>query len=177
MKASWQQAGTAPGNKLRMEGFLHNKKHLTVIWKVKLKLLVEAVFMVLLLLFFYDIFDGDQKPVYANVALVTGTMFYFCSNMLGYFAIRQVAEEQDICHSLKRLLQKLMRAKVFSLTAMLLFSLTLLLFFMSAVALTPQKLFLMAGFQTFVLVQVYLSGNMWNSRIRQIRQLLHELGE
>ncbi|WP_114783197.1 hypothetical protein [Botryobacter ruber] len=177
LKTNWQKAGAAAGAADKLTQIIKTGKHLTVVRKVRLKLLTEAVFMVLLLFFFYDIFDGDQKPAYASIALVVGALFYFLSNLLGYFTLLQVVREQQILTSLQQLLNALKRMKVFSLAAMLLFSLSLLVFFTSAVELTLKKWLMVAAFGCFVGIQAFFSMRMWNNWIGRIRQQVEELAE
>ncbi|MEJ8801842.1 hypothetical protein [Pontibacter sp. H249] len=175
LKQSWQQAGTEKGlSTKQIEQMTKISLH-PVLGRIRIKLMVEAVAMTVLLLIFYNIFDGHLKPVYASVVLVVGVLFYMASNLYSFITLKHTASADSIVGSLHTFLHQLQRAKIFSLTAMVVFSVSLWVFFTAALSINMKFILVFAALAGVTMVFLYLSSRTWSQRIGRISQSIDEL--
>lgn len=175
LKTEWQQA--AKGKALaaqELEQMTKISKH-PVLGRIRLKLIVEAAAMSVLLITFYDIFDGHLKPAYASVTLVLGVVFYLASNLYSFFTLQQPVKPGSIATSLQHYLLQLQRAKVFSLTSLVLLSVSLWVFFVSGVPLDLKRVLLLIAMGGLTFVFLYISLRTWTRWISRIRQSIDEV--
>lgn len=175
LKQSWQQAGTQEQLHLKqLEQMTKISQH-PVLGRIRTKLIIEAVAMTVLLFVFYDMFDGHTKPAYASVALVMGVAFYLGSNLYSFFTLKQAVSADNILGSLQHFMAQLQRAKVFSLTSLVLFSVALWVYFTSAVSMDMRLWAVLACMAGTTLVFLYFSARTWSHWIGRIRQSINEL--
>ncbi|WP_439883092.1 hypothetical protein ACSX1A_07955 [Pontibacter sp. MBLB2868] len=177
LKQGWQNAGTQEKLSQQQLAQMTSINSHPVLGRIRRKLAVEAVTITVLLFVFYDIFDGDQKPAYASVLLVLCAIFYLASNVYSYFTLKKPITSLNILDSLQHFLLQLQKARVFSLTSLVLFSVGLWVFFFSALPLDAKRLLILAGMAGVTLVFFYLSARLWAHWISRIRQSVHELSE
>lgn len=175
LKQSWQLACAEKQlSQKQIEQMTRISRH-PVLGRIRLKLLVEAVAMAILLLVFYDIFDGHMKPVYASVVLVMGVVFYLASNLYSFYTLKQAVTRDNILESLHHFMAQLQQAKVFSLTSLVFFSVALLVFFTSGLSINTRLILLLAGMAGATLVFLYFSARTWSQWIGRIRQSIEEM--
>lgn len=177
LKTDWQQAaGETEMNQAQLEQMTRVNNH-PVLGKIRIKLLIEAVAITALLFVFYDIFDGHDKPVYASVMLVLGALFYLSSNLYSYFTLKHPVGSGNLLSSLQHYFAQLQRARAFSLVSLVLFSVSLWVFFSSSVALDAKRLWMLAGMGGLTLVFLYLSARTWTHWISRIRHSIDVVEE
>mgnify|MGYP005753517545 CR=1 FL=1 len=175
LKQSWQHAGAEERVSTERLAQMTKIANHPVLGRIRLKLMIEAIAMAMLLFVFYDIFDGHLKPVYASIVLVIGVVFYLVNNLYSYFTLNHAIQADDVYTSLQRFLAHLQRAKVFSLTSLVLFSLSLLVFFASSISMSPGSVFVLMGMLVFSALFLYFSARTWAVWIGRIRQSIREL--
>lgn len=164
LKSMWNDLGNTPKDQQALKTMLAAPG----IRKMRRQLLLETIAFILFLIVYYDFFDGDRKPVYANIALVGASLFAIIHSILGYQLATKVLHTDTIKQSLKKSLLRLRRYAVISVSSRIIAAACLLLFFTSVISFTNHKyLFLLIILAVFT-VQIILLRNVWKKRINKL---------
>ncbi len=168
LKPGWQNAG----GDLKSEADLQRMTRLVnhpSIKKIRAKLIIETTVLLFFLFIYYDWFDGDKKPFYANLSLVAGLLLYIFNDVIGYIAIIRPVRGANLKLSIQNYLMTIKRLSVSSLIITFLYSLSIIIFFTSVITFTKEK-GLMLVFSTVVAFQlILLSFRMWNKWIKNLK--------
>ena len=169
LKSGWQNAGEAFKNEADLLKMTKITNHPSL-KKIRMKLIAETIFLLFFLVIYYDWFDGNKKPLYANALLVTGLLLYIGNDVIGYLSIVKPVNGLNLKTSLKNYLVGIKRLSVFSLVFSILYAISLLAFFASSISFTREKRFLLLGL-VIVLCQLMLwSYKVWTNRIKKLEQ-------
>lgn len=169
LKSDWQHADVPFRNDADILKMTQIKNHPSV-KKIRTKLMVEIIGFVLFLTVYYDWFDGDQKPLYANVLLVSSLLLYIVNDVIGYVSIVKGINELNLKASLGRYLARIRRLSVYSLICSLLYNLSFLLFFSSVIHFTKEKSFLLLFLVIVLFQMLFVSQRIWNKWIKSLEQ-------
>ena len=123
----------------------------------------------LFLFIYYDWFDGDKKPFYANLALVVGILLYIFNDVIGYVSITRPIRGTNLKLSLQNYLMRIKRLSISSVIITFLYSISIIIFFTSIITFTKEK-GLMLVFSTVVVVQlILLSLRIWAKWIKKLK--------
>ena len=176
LKSDWKKMGA--GKKDQKELLMMTKiKNHPNIKRIRIKFAMEAILLVAFLCVYYDGFDGDSKPLWANVLLIGVTAIYIIIRFIGFLALRNPINEGNLKKSLSRFLQNLKRMATSILLTSLLFGVAIISFFASSVNLTKGKYFMLAGMILSLMLLVYVSRRNWLKRIEGIKTTLAEFNE
>ncbi|HAS47523.1 MAG TPA: hypothetical protein DCS93_44010 [Microscillaceae bacterium] len=170
-KAQWQNANPTPKHQSELQQMTKIRRH-PQLKKIKRRLVIEIVLLTIFLLVFQDFFDGPQKPVWANVLLISGILSSIITNIWGYIVLFTPIKATNLRTSLKAYLQQLRRMAWFSVISSLYYGTTLLLFFAANLSLTPKKYAFIAMMVGFLLMMVYFSYKLWQNHIQRIKDAL-----
>jgi uncharacterized membrane protein len=174
--AAWQSAGTVRHNTPDLQSMIREKNH-PVLRDIRRQLLIETIFFSLLLIVYYDFFDGDRKPLYANILLAGSVVLLIVHNIIGYLFIRRPLNGSNIKQSLTAYHQQLKRYAIISVMVRCLMVVCLLLFFTAPIIFHPDKIWLLAVVVIIVIIQLILLSGIWNRRLRKIRGTIRSLQE
>lgn len=174
LKSDWQYAHVPFRSEADILKMTRIKNHPSV-KKIRTKLMIEIIGFVLFLTVYYDWFDGDQKPFYANVLLVSSLLLYVANDVIGYASVVKGINGLNLKASLGKYLVRIRRLSVYSLICTLLYSISFLLFFSSVIHFTKEKSFLLL-FLVIVLFQMLFGSQMiWNKWIKSLEQDVKDL--
>ena len=174
LKSGWQNAGHA----FKTEADLLNMTKITnhpTLKGIRLKLIAETIFLLLFLVIYYDWFDGDKKPFYANVFLVVGLLLYVANDVIGFISLAKPISGVNVKRSIKNYLAKVKRLSVFSLAFSFLYSISLIIFFTSVINFTREKRFLLVALTIILFQLMFWSFRIWRKRIVRLRELVKDL--
>ena len=100
LKSGWQNAGGVSKSEtdiLRMTKITNHPS----LKKIRKKLIIEIIMLLLFLVVYYDWFDGDKKPFYANIVLVAGLLLYIANDIIGFVAIAKPISGLDLKLSIR----------------------------------------------------------------------------
>ncbi|MEO8413097.1 MAG: hypothetical protein ABI472_05530 [Ginsengibacter sp.] len=169
LKSNWQNAGgysKSESDLLNMTKLTHHPS----LKKIRIKLIAETIFLVLFLVIYYDWFDGDKKPLYANIILATGLLFYIANDMIGYVAIAKPVSGLNLKLSITNYFARIKRLAIFSLIFSFLYSISLIVFFTSVIHFTREKRFLLLGLVIILFQLMFWSFRVWTRRIKSLQQ-------
>jgi uncharacterized membrane protein len=174
LKAAWQAMPGHRKNVADLRSMLLKGNH-PVLKKLRRQVIFESLCFGLVLLFYYDIFDGDRKPLLQNVLLVTGLLLVIGHGLLGYAHTRRTVSAVDLREALTARLKQLRTFAVLSILFRMLSMGCLLAFFTYGLLLTMEKQVILGGIVLTLMVQFGLMAWMWERRIRKLGEALNGL--
>ena len=135
---------------------------------IRLRLVIEMVSYVLFLAVYYTMFDGDKKPLYANLLLVGSFLMVIIHSMAGYLAAKNIISGENILQSMTKYHKKLKGYAMVSLLTRTVSLICLLIFFLSSVELDTKKNWILLGLVLLVAIQAYINYKLWFARIKKI---------
>jgi hypothetical protein len=151
-----------------LKSFLQENRH-PVLNKMRRQLLIEVVAFTVLLFVYYDFFDGDRRPVYANLLLVATLLLVIVHNIFGYLSAKRPVHGQDLIHSLQRRVKSLRHYAIVSVVIRVLAVTCILLFFSSTIVFNAARYTILSAILLVFIVQLILLIRLWSGRIRNLR--------
>ncbi|PTB91126.1 hypothetical protein C9994_16100 [Marivirga lumbricoides] len=144
--------------------------------RIRIQLLVESTAWILFLALYYNLFDGDQKPVFWNIAFIISVGLMLVHNFLGYQVIGNPVKGTNIAQSLKLYLLKLKKYAYLSVSARV-FSLCMLLgYFLSGIEVLEQRYYVsIIVFGLITIIQAIVLWRIWAKRIQIISSKYQQL--
>lgn len=162
LKAGWQNAGGNYKTAADLERMTKLNQHPTL-KRIHTKLIIEIILLSFFLVVYYDWFDGDKKPLYANLLLFAAVLLYIFNDVVGYLSLAKPVMKENLKSSVQHLLSKVKRLSILSLVISFFYSVCLLAFFSSVVIFTKEKSFILLG-MILVLVQLtHISYKVWRN--------------
>ena len=173
LKSNWQNAGGVFKSEIELLNMTKITHHPSL-KKIRIKLISEIIFLVLFLIIYYDWFDGDKKPFYANIVLVTGLLLYITNDIIGYVAIAKPISGLNLKLSITNYLAKIKRVAIFSLVFSFFYSVSLIVFFTSVIHFTREKRFLLLGLAIILFQLMFWSFRIWTKWIKSLKQQVRD---
>ena len=169
LKSGWKNVG----NRLKSEEDLEKMTKMVnhpVVKRIKTRLTIQIVAMLLFLFVYYDWFDGDQKPFYANGVLIAGLVLYVLNDIVGYISLTRPVGNANLKQSVMDYITRVKRHSFFSLVVTLLYSASIVIFFTSTIVFTKEK-WLVLLFSIVIIFQLLiLSSKLWSRWIKKLNQ-------
>ena len=159
-----------------LQGMLMEGKH-PVLKQLRRQVFFESLLFTLFLVLYYDMFDGDRKPLWLNALLAGGVLLVIVHGVLGYVHARRTIRGANLREALAARVKELKIFAALSVGFRVLGMVCILLFFGYAVTFTLEKQVLITGAVLIVLLQFGLLANIWLRRIRWLGRVAGELGE
>jgi hypothetical protein len=168
LKSSWQNAGGDFKSEADLQRMTKIVNHPSI-RKIRTKLVIETIAFLFFLFIYYDWFDGDKKPFYANLVLIVGLLLYIFNDVIGYMSITRPVRETNLKVSLRNYLMRIKRLFIFSVIVTFIYSISIIIYFASVITFTKEK-GLVLVFSTVVVVQLtLLSFRMWTKWITKLK--------
>ena len=173
LKSSWQNVAEDFKSEADLRRMTKIANHPSI-KKIRTKLIIEMIILLFFLFIYYDWFDGNKKPLYANLALVVGLLLYIFNDIIGYISITRPIKGTNLKLSLQNYLMRIKRLSVSSAIITFLYSISIIIFFTSVIAFTKEKALLLV-FSTVIVVQIILfSLRMWTKWIKNLKLQLKD---
>jgi hypothetical protein len=168
LKAAWQNIATGQKSNGELSGMIKERLH-PVLKRIRIQLVLEMFSFIVFLIVYYDFFDGNKKPVYANVCLVSALVLVILHNLIGYFLIKHPFKENNIKQSLQQRLAKIKKYAATAIAVRFLMVVCLLIFFTSTIKFNENKYWLLIGLVIILLIEMLLLSLLWKKRIKRIK--------
>lgn len=172
LKSAWQDVVTMPKTNTEIKSMIREDSH-PVLKRMRKQFIIECAGFSLFLFVYYDFFDGDRKPFYLNVLLVTALLVVIMHNIIGYMLTMRGAKGNNIKQSLEDHLFKMKAYAVVSIVSRVLVAGCLLFFFTSVITFNAAKYWILAAVIAGFITQVALLSRIWIKRIRQMKETLN----
>jgi hypothetical protein len=170
LKSTWQGVTMETKGYGELQAMIKEKTH-PVLKGIRKQLAIELIAFAVFLVVYYDFFDGDKKPLWANALLVTGMSFLVIYNMIGYLLTKRPLKGHNIIQSIADQINKLKTYAVVFMTSRTLAAICLLLFFSSVIPFNPVKYWILAGIVLTLMVQLGILASIWRGRLRQLQKI------
>lgn len=173
LKQGWQNAGGA----LKTEADLATMTkiaHHPALKKIRFKLVVETIGLLFFLVVYYDWFDGDKKPLWANILLVTSLLLYLMNHVVGYLSIARPVENLDLKSSVQNYLTRIKRLSLLSLAISFVYSVCFIVFFSSVIHFTKEKALLVLGVAIVLFQILFFSQRTWAKWVKKLQAQANE---
>jgi cation transport ATPase len=167
LKAGWQNAGGNYRTEADLERMTKLNQHPTL-KRIRIKLIIETVVLSFFLFVYYDWFDGDKKPLYANLLLFAAVLLYILNDLIGYISLAKPVMKENLRSSVQHLLSKVKRLSILSLVISFFYSVCLLAFFLSVITFTKEKSFIMLGMILVLAQLTHISYKVWRNWILKL---------
>jgi hypothetical protein len=168
LKSEWQNAGGEFKSEEDLQRMTRMVNHPSI-KKIRTKLVIETIILVFFLFIYYDWFDGDKKPFYANLSLVVGLLSYIVNDVIGYLAIMRPIRGANLKLSIQNYLMRVKRLSISSIIITFLYSLSITIFFTSVITFTKERWLLLVFSSVVVCQLMLLSFRMWRKWIRKLK--------
>lgn len=176
LKNTWQNAGTinTAQQHALIKSALNNNPNSK---RMKLRHTFEAVCLMIFLAVFYGAFDGDMKPLWVNIQLVSAVLFYIVIRMRGVYILYNPTKATSLQDSLSFFQKKLKRMAMASSVSAFIFGLSLILFFTVSIQLTLMKWLVILGMLLTLSIMAYLSYRFWQIKVEDLSETLEAIHE
>jgi hypothetical protein len=168
LRSGWQNAGGAFKSEEDLQRMTRMVNHPSI-KKIRTKLVIETIVMVFFLFIYYDWFDGDKKPFYANLSLVVGLLLYIFNDVIGYIALLRPIRGANLKLSIQNYLMTVKRLSISSIIITILYSLSIIIFFTSVITFTKEKGLLLVFSSVVVCQLILLSFKIWRKWIKNLK--------
>ncbi|MDO5978470.1 hypothetical protein [Flavivirga spongiicola] len=143
---------------------------------IKKQLVFEGILWTLILIVFYDFFDGHLKAFYWNVLLVMSILLVLLHNVLGFIIVRAPINDSSIKDSLRKYLNKIKSYSRVSIISRVLAVVIFMGFLTSNVVWDSRKIWTSLVFLVIMMVaQVYFLNKVWRQRVKKIENQIDVL--
>lgn len=168
LKSAWKGIHTDKTQHETLRSMLQERKH-PVLKRIRTQMLIEVIAYSVILLVYYDFFDGDRKPLYLNVLLAGSLLFAIIHSAIGYTSMRRKIKGDNLRQSLAHSLAATRRFAIVAIASRVATAIFMLLFFTSVITFNATKYWILAVVIVIFLVQVWVLVRMWRNRIQQLR--------
>jgi heme A synthase len=176
LKSNWKNAGGSFRNETDLQKMTRVANH-PALKKIKMKLIVESIGLMFFLFIYYDWFDGNKKPFILNLLLVGSLILYILNDVIGYITVSSPIRGMNLRLSIQNYLKGIRRLSVLSLIISFLFSISIIVFFSSAIDFTKEKKLILAGIIVVLIQMLLISFKTWKKRINNLKQQLTEFND
>ena len=170
LKSDWHRAGQESLSEKELAMMTRVRNHPSL-RKLRIKFMTEIVALTTLLFLYYGGLDGGQKPLIANIMLITSIVVYILNNALGYFYAQNPQVRGNIREALEKQSHSLKRLAVVSLASAMFYAATLLFFLTYQTAFTQRKYIILSALIVVLLLLFYYSWISWQRKITHFRRL------
>lgn len=172
--SAWRSADAAQKNNAELLSMLREGQH-PVLKHIRRQLIIETLAFSVFLFLYYNLFDGDRKPLYANLFIIGGMLLVIIHNVLGYAFTKRSFNGNNIKQSLEHYLVSLKKHALISIMCRALMAGCLLLFFTSVISFNASKFWALTAIVLMLLVQLMVLWDVWLRRIRKLKAVINNL--
>jgi hypothetical protein len=171
LQSAWQNNEPALKGNTEISAMMRERTH-PVLKRIRRQMIIEGIAFTFFLFAYYNLFDGDKKPFYANVLLVAAMLFALMHTIAAYILAQGGAVGNTIKQALSNRLSKLKGYALTSVISRVLVAGCLLFFFTSIITFTTEKYWLLAAMILVFIIQIMLLSGIWFKRIRQVKNAM-----
>ncbi|WP_257669801.1 hypothetical protein [Parapedobacter tibetensis] len=175
LKSAWQGMDTPQKSNTELKSIMQESAH-PVLKGIRMQLMIEIVGFTVFLLVYYDFFDGDRKPFYANVLLVSAMLFVIVHNIIGYVLTKRGVKGNNIKQSLEDRFSKMKTYAMVSIATRMLAAVCLWFFFLSVIKFNADRYWMLAVVVLVVVVQITVLSKIWVRRIKRMKEAIGSFG-
>ena len=173
LKSTWNTTSQP-----KTEGDLHlmlkENRH-PVLKRIRKHILIETAGWLALIICYYTMFDGADKPFIANVILMAAVLAALLHNLTGYGFSKSFVGSVNINTTLQAYIKKIKLYAAVSITLRVVFVAGLLTFFCWNVNFDTRRYVLLGGGLVLLIIQLVVLGKIWVQRVKALSSSLDSL--
>jgi hypothetical protein len=173
LKSVWKDAGKTSKSEADLYQMTKITNHPSL-KKIRTKLIFETMGLLSFLLIYCNWFDGDNKPLYANLLLVTAILLFIFNDVIGFIFMLKPIKGSNLKSSIHNYFVRIKRLSIFSIIISLLYSISIVIFFTSVISFTKEKYLILIGIIVILLVMTYFSSKIWSNWIKNLKQQVED---
>ena len=167
LKSTWNTVKTPTISTSEIQVMLSENKH-PVLKGIRKQLTIEIIGWTIFLLCYYSMFDGNMKPLWVNILLISSVLLPVIHNLMGYRFSKFLVHGSNIQESLKNYLAKVKIYAIISIISRQIYLTGLLLFFTYGLSFNTSKYISLAVIIVIFLIQLLLSCKIWAKRLKNL---------
>jgi hypothetical protein len=172
LKSAWQGVDANRKTSKELSSMMQESAH-PLLKRIRKQLILETIVFTAFLFVYYNAFDGDRKPFYANMLLVMAMLFVILHNIMGYVLTKKPVNGNNVKQSLYNQLQKLKTYAAVSVASRVLSATCMLLFFTSVIIFNKNKYWILATIILVCVIQIMVLAGIWVKRVRQMKETIN----
>jgi hypothetical protein len=172
LKSSWSSTISQPKTENELGLMLKENRH-PVLKRIRKQIIIETAGWSVLLVCYYSMFDGADKPLIANAILIIAVLAALLHNLTGYSFSKSLVADGDIKSSLQAYLKKVKLYATISIMLRVIFVVGLLTFFCWNVNIDSRRMVLLGAGLALLLVQLIVLGKIWTTRLKALSNSLN----
>lgn len=169
LKSAWNAGSGKTSSQDEIPMMIKENRH-PVLQKIRLQLLFETIGMLLFLLVYYSMFDGEKKPAAINATLIIAVLVPVLHQIYGYYLQRNLIRGNDLSDSLLSYIRKLKLYIILSLLSRLVFMIGLSLFFGFNIQFDSFKYYCALVIVIVFCFQLVWLRHIWGKRLTQLKK-------
>ena len=174
LKTTWKNIVPPLKDKIELKAMMQESRH-PVLRDIRRQMIFEFLLFVSLLVMYYDIFDGDRKPFYANAIFIVTVSMVILLGMAGYVLAKQRVQGSDLIASLNKRLSTLRIYATVFVAGRVFWTIALLIFFGSVITFNTAKYWLLGGAGLVVIIQTLILSGIWKKRMDRLKESIRAL--
>lgn len=174
MKSAWNQANQ-PEKKITIIQSMTSGRNHPVLSGIRKQMIIEALAFAVFLFVYNDFFDGEKKPVYANLLLGAAGVIAILHNIFLYRIAGKPTAGETMIESISAKVSAVKLQGYISVVSRATWAACLLVFFTSGIAFTTSKALLLGACILCILVQFAVLARIWYNRTRALKETLFML--
>lgn len=168
LKTQLSSASTSQLSKATLLEMMKTSSH-PALKRIRMQVILESVAWTLFLAMYYNFFDGHEKSIIWNIALVAAILLLLIHNLLIYKVTDHPINGENIKDSLRGYSQRLKQYSIISVTTRVVAIVILIGFFLSSIEIFEQRHFIaMIGAGVIIIIQAFILWRIWQKRIKSI---------
>lgn len=176
IKTVWKKMGGENKSQSEISLMTRIRNHPGIV-RMRFRLIIETIFIICFLVFYYDGFDGGGKPLWANIILITSAVAYVILRTVAWLVLRYPVRGTNLRISLTRFHRSLRLIAISIWLTSIFFGTAMILFFTSSANFTKGKYFVLTGIILSLIAITYLSGKILWKRIQDIQSTITQFVE
>ena len=173
LKSIWKTIPAQHKSDIELTEMLKERNH-PILNAIKKQAFVELFAFTIFLFCYYTMFDGVDKPLLANIALVFAIAINMFHYIKGYRLQQLFRSSENVLEDLKRFAAKLKSYQLETLIAKTLFIAGMGVFFTNGIQLTANKWWAIGLIVIIFIIQLIFLNRVWANRIRKIKATIGE---
>jgi hypothetical protein len=176
LKSVWKNIETPAKTTEEIQLMLLENKH-PILKKIRKQLTLEIIIWSVFLFCYYNIFDGDKKPMAINIILISGFLLSLVHNLMGYRSTKYLLNGSTIKESLENYLSGVKSYAIISILSRVLLMTGFILFFTYGIHFNAGKYLSLAVIILIFLIQLFLLYRLWAGRLKNFRISVESLAD
>lgn len=168
LKSTWNALDTPAKTAQELKTMLLENQH-PVLKDIRKQVTIEIAGWSAFLLCYYTMFDGQEKPIWANLMLINSICCSLVHNAAGYNFSKYLVRDKDIKTSLQHYLSKIRNYALFAVFTRFLSFAGFLVFFTINIQFNTYKYLILAVLIVILTGQLVWLSRLWQKRLSTMR--------